>query len=215
MAKVVNPLMSAQARGKVGGLIFNTHRGQNTVKGFKSPSQPRTARQLTVRSYITTLSRAWSGITQVQRDGWEDWANLHTVSDWTGTPIRMSGFDAYVKCNALLLDQSKASVASAPAVAGPTALAGFALTPSSGQISIAWTARGGTSEQVDIWLQGPISAGRKPSIVKATHNCFQAGETSPKVISGLGAGTWAVFARVVSETDGQVSTFVVATCVVS
>lgn len=59
MAKVTLPLMSAEARGKVGGLIYNTWRGNSTVKIKKAPAQPRTARQLLIRAFATTCSRAW------------------------------------------------------------------------------------------------------------------------------------------------------------
>ncbi len=210
MAKVINPLMSAAARGKVGGLIFNIHRGINTVKGFKSPSQPRTARQLAVRAYLSTLSRGWSTLTAAQRTAWTDWANAHTVADWTGTPIRMTGENAYIKLNSLMLDQGQSAVTTPPAVSAPANVAGLAITPSAGQLSIAWTATTGTDKQVDVWLYGPHSAGRTPSLVKAKHNCYCPGETSPKVITGLASGLYTVFARVVSETDGQVSSFVSA-----
>lgn len=215
MAKVVNPLMSAQARGKVGGLVFNSWRGQNTVKGFKSPSQPRTTRQLAVRSYLATLSRAWAGLTQAQRDTWDAWAAAHLVSDWTGQPVRMTGENAFIKCNSLMLDQAKSTVTTAPVVSAPTSLAGFTPTGGSGQISCAWTARAGTADTVDLWVYGPHSAGRKPTIVKAKHNSYKPGETTPGIITGLGAGLYTVYARVVSETDGQCSAFVAADATVT
>ncbi len=215
MAKVLNPLMSGAARGKVGGIIFNVWRGLATVKIHKSPAQPRTARQLAVRSYITTLSRAWAGLTDAQRSAWTDWADLHPVSDWTGTNIRMTGENAYIKLNSILLDLGKDAVDTPPSVAGPTSVDGFNCTGSQGQISVAFTPRTGSNETVDIWLQGPHSPGLIGTLSRARHHSYNPGETSPIVLSNLSPGTYTVWARIVSEVDGQISTFVSDTAVVS
>lgn len=215
MAKVLNPVMSTAARGKVGGLIFNVWRGLNTVKGFKSPTQPRTSRQLAVRAILSSLSRAWATITTLQRDAWATWAAAHTQTDWTGTAVRMTGENAYVKCNALLSDMGKATISDPPDAAAPTSLTGLVLTGGSGQISAAFSARSGTDETVDFWLYGPHSVGQSPTIVKAAHQAYAPGETTPYVISGLATGFYTVWARVVSEIDGQTSPFVQATATVS
>lgn len=207
--------MSGAARGKVGGIIFNVWRGLATVKIHKSPAQPRTARQLAVRSYITTLSRAWAGLTDAQRSAWTDWADLHPVSDWTGTNIRMTGENAYIKLNSILLDLGNAAVVTPPSVAGPTSVAGFSCTGSQGKISVAFTPRTGTNETIDIWLQGPHSAGLIGTLSKARHISYNPGETSPILLSNLSPGNYTVWARTVSESDGQVSTFVSDTAVVS
>ncbi len=215
MAKVLNPLMSTAARGKMGGLVFNQWRGLNTVKGFKSPSQPRTTRQLAIRAILASLSRAWASITASQRSAWGVWAAAHTVADWTGTAVRMTAENAYIKLNALLSDMGKATIADPPTAAAPTSVAGFVPTGGDGQISCAWTARTGTADTVDLWVQGPHSAGVTPSLVKARHNTYAPGETTPYVITGLAAGLYTVWARTVSETDGQSSPFVGTSVTVS
>jgi hypothetical protein len=124
----------------------------------------------------------------------------------------MTGADAYTRHSTRLLDMAKSVVATAPIVAAPASVAGLALTPGSGSISIAFTAFGGTTTTVDGWLYGPFSKGRTPKIQKAKHNFYQPGETSPKALSGLAAGHYAVFVRAISETDGQASPFVMAEC---
>lgn len=215
MAKVLNPLMSGAARGKVGGIIYNVWRGLATVKIHKSPAQPRTARQLAVRSYVTTLSRAWAGLTDSQRAAWTEWADSHPVSDWTGTNIRMTGMNAYIKTNSILLDMGQEPVANPPSAAGPTSVDGFACTGGEGQISVAFTPRTGSNETIDIWLQGPHSAGLIGTLSKARHISYNPGETSPIVLSDLSPGNYTVWARTVSEADGQVSSFVSDTVVVS
>jgi hypothetical protein len=210
MAKVTGPLQSNEARGGIGALIFNTWRGLSTCKMFKSPTQPRTSRQLAVRGFLTTCSRAWAALTTANRLTWTTWANDHPETDWTGQAKRMTGADAYTRHSTRLLDQAKSVVATAPVVPGPDAPANVVVTPSAGSMSIAFTAYAGTTTSIDGWLYGPTSKGRKPTIVKARHNFYAPGETTPKVVSGLAAGHYWLFLRGISETDGQASSFVLA-----
>jgi hypothetical protein len=208
MAKVIGPLNSTEARGGLGALIYNTWRGIATVKRFTSPAQPRTTRQLAVRGYLTTLSRDWAGLTQVQRDGWNAYAAAHPVSDWTGNPKRITGENMFIKCNTIRLDLGLASVDTAPATTAPAAVAGLALTPGAGQISIAFTAYGGTDTSIDVWIQPAHSLGQLPRIQKARHLAYAPGETTPYVATGLVPGNTTVYIRGVDEASGLCSLFV-------
>jgi len=215
MAKVTGPLQSNEARGKIGALIFNTWRGLATVKMFASPTQPRSARQLAIRAFLTTCARAWAGLTSGQRSGWTTWANDHPHSDWTGQPLRITGEDAYVGLNVRMLDMGFSASATCPTGVAPANVSNFVPTGGSGQISCAFTAYGGTATQIDIWAYGPHSAGRAATIVKARHKAYGPGETTPKVVTGLAAGLYTVYARAVSETDGQAAGWVSADATVT
>jgi len=215
MAKVVSPLQSTEARGRVAGLIYNTWRGLNTVKSFKSPSQPRSSRQLLIRAYAVTCSRAWAALTAANQAAWIAYATAHPETDWSASAKRLTGHNWYVRLSVRLLDMAKSVVVTPPAVAAFASVAGLVLTPGAGQISCAFTAFAGTATTVDWWIQGPISAGRLPKIERAKHKAYTPGETTPYVITGLTPGTNAVFARSVSETDGQASPFVMLTAVVT
>jgi hypothetical protein len=105
--------------------------------------------------------------------------------------------------------------AAAPVIVAPANVTALVATGGAGQISCAFTPYGGTATQIDIWLQGPKSAGAIGSIVKAKHKGYGAGETSPLVITGLTAGLYAVFARGVNETNGLASLFVETTATVT
>jgi len=199
----------------MGGLVYNTWRGIATVKQKKSPSQPRTSRQLAIRSLLSTYSKKWQTLTQIQRDAWNTYALSHTLSDWTGNPKRITGMDWYVGCNSRLIDMGNTEISSPPTTTAPAAVTGLTLTPGSGTISCAFTAYAGTTTTVDLWLEGPYSPGRVAKIERAKHNAYQPGETTPKVISGLVAGYYTVFARGIDEASGLASLFVNASCTVS
>lgn len=215
MAKVLDPLHSSEARGKVGGIIYNTSRGNKYVKTFTSPSKRRTSAQSTIRAVLATCARAWQALDDETRTAWAQWATAHPKLDWTGNSVSWTGANAYTALNTRLLQRGFTAQDDPPVAVGPGALEGLELTPGSGQISVAFTAGAGTGESVEIYLQGPMSPGAVGKINRATFNCLQPHETTPKVISGLSAGYYTVFARVLSEADGQVSPFVQAGATVS
>lgn len=59
MAKVVAPLQSFSASGKVGkALVFFSHLGRNVVRGLVTPANPQTGSQGMVRLFLGALGRA-------------------------------------------------------------------------------------------------------------------------------------------------------------
>lgn len=215
MAKLLDPLRSSEARGKVGGTIYNTCRGIKYAKVFTSPKNPKSPRQLLMRGFLTTCSRAWGGLTGTNRTGWADWAFLRPIPDWTGNSIILSGFNAYVALTTRLLDMGKPAVATAPTAEGPATPAAVVATPGAGQISFALTPYGGTATTVDVWLQGPMNVGRMGSIRHAAHKAYGPGETSPFVVTAITPGYYTWWMRALSETDGQASSWVTGTCTVT
>jgi len=101
MAKVLNPLMSNEARGKMNGLIYNTWRGICTVKTFKAPTKAKTAAQLAIMALMTTISKAWALLSDAQRAAWATYADNHLKTDWTGNPVRVTGANAFSGCSML------------------------------------------------------------------------------------------------------------------
>ncbi len=207
MAKLIGPLHSTEARGAVGGLIYNTWRGISYAKAFASPAQPRTERQLQIRALTTQLVRSWQGLTDAQRASWTDYAEAHPDIDWTGTAKRITGANWYIRCNLRLLDMGNSAIDSAPTTPAPDAVSDLVATGGENQISITWGPITGTDKTVDIWLHGPHTAGRMGKIQFARHNVYAPAETTPIVITGLEPGAYTVFARVIDETTGLASTW--------
>lgn len=208
MAKVLGPLNSTEARGAIGALIYNTWRGIATVKKFVSPSQPRTERQLLIRSLCTTYVRNWANLTDSQRAAWNTYAADHPYIDWTGQAKRITGANYYTGLSVRLDDAGFTPPDDPPTTTAPDAVADFVVTGGNDQLSCAWSAFAGTDVTVDLWLYGPHSPGISPKLTKARHNVYQAGQTQPKVISGLSPGLYTVFARSINEANGLASTWV-------
>jgi hypothetical protein len=210
MAKVLNPLHSSEARGRVQGLQFNTWRGTRFVKTNTSPCQPRSARQLTIRSRTAYLTRYWQSLTALNRGYWNAYAVSHPAIDWTGSPKRLTGLNWFVRCNSRLLDIGESIIEAPPEAAAPEAPTTFAATGAAGGITINWDAMAGTDLQIDIWLCGPHSAGVQGKIERATHVAYDVGETPPQNITDLFPGTYTAFGRTIDETTGLTSPWVSA-----
>lgn len=205
MAKVVGPLHASEARGKMGGLVFNSWRGFATVKAKHAPAQPRTQKQLLVRAICVICARAWQLLT-TQAD-WTTYANTHTLVDWTNTPKRLTGANWYVMLSTRLLKRALAVVDTPPIVIAPDALTTLTAVDAGDHIEVDWTPTLLATENVEIWIDGPHSPGRAGSFINARYNMDGTGTVGAANTGPCPVGRYTIYARVISITDGQVSQF--------
>lgn len=215
MAKITGPLHSVEARGRMGGLIYNSWRGISYAKAFAGPSQPRSERQLFIRAFVTQLVRDWQSITQLQRDDWNDYAAAHPEIDWTGNSRRLTGLNWFVRCNLRLIDLDQSPIDAAPDVAAPDPVSGFAAADGVDAIDYSWDATAGTNLSVDVWLYGPHSPGEIGQLPKARHNLYAAGESAAATTDPADPGFYTVFYRTIDEDTGLDSTWQKDTVIVS
>ena len=214
MAKVIGPLNSTEARGVIGGLVYNTWRGIRTVKRMTSPAQPRTQRALKIRALSIRLVRYWQTLSDIVQAQWTAYATNHPMIDWTGVPKRLTGCNWFLGLNARLLDAGFSLVETPPTVAAPDPLAAFAAAGGVAQCILTWTPTEGTNLLANIWFQGPHSAGRSGKLERAHLAEYANGESGTLTLTNLLPGTYTFWARVVSEDNGQVSTWVTDTAAV-
>lgn len=220
MAKLVMPAMSVEARGKMGGLVYNTWRGIATVKAFKSPTQPKTEAQLAARARMSTYSQAWAGLTTVERDAWETYAESHLQTDWTGKSLRLTSQNWYVGCNCRIALVGGTAITSPPSAAAPAMPTGVAMSfvsGSPGTIKIAWTAPTVATDFIVCYLEGPISAGRTPRKEMASIiGTWAASTTSPHtIVSSPTSGTYAAWVGVIDSLTGLASQLQLVTLAVA
>lgn len=74
MARTVGPLMSLDASGSLAGTItFAKWKGRSYVRQLVTPSNPRSALQLSTRAMMKFLSQQWTPeLTANQKASWED-----------------------------------------------------------------------------------------------------------------------------------------------
>lgn len=210
MAKVVSPLMSVEARGKVAGIIYNTWRGLNTVKAFASPANPQTAAQLQARGYLQTYTSLWAGLTAVQRTSWTEYSSAHLLTDWTGKTKRLTGQNWYIGCNCRIARCGAAAITDPPAAAAPGAPTAVVASYTAGPpklLKVTWTTPSSATVFVFIYVTGPHSAGRNPEINTASISAAIASNTAHPytLITGATVGRYTCWVVAVDSVTGLAS----------
>jgi hypothetical protein len=210
MPKVKNPLFSQEARGGMGGLVFNTWRGINTVKTNTSPTGQGTAKRLAAQALMAVVSKEWQGLLDADRAAWNQYAIDHPVTDWTGAPKRLTGMNWYIKCNLQLHILGAASVDTPPIVAAPDPVSAFTLAQTGDDLTCTWGAPTDGDHEIRFFVAGPLSAGRAAKIEQASFLMQKDGtETQPlHLIADAAAGRYTVFVHNMDRDNGLISTYV-------
>lgn len=143
MARIKFGAMVADARGKHNGVVFGRGPFGAYARAKVSPVQPRSDRQSVVRERVASLAKRWAGIlTSTQRSGWAAFASTLTLRNVFGDGIILSGIQAYVRLNGLILNAGGSIIDDPPADQGLTGLESVTVTATSGgspALSIAFT----------------------------------------------------------------------------
>lgn len=208
MAKLLNPLMSNEARGKMNGLIYNTWRGISTVKTFKAPTKAKTALQLAIMAKMSVISKAWQNLTQSQRDAWAVYADNHLRPDWTGNPVRITGANAFSSCSmiATLAGATPTLIQAVPTLAAPvTDLA--TVVGGSGLLTITHASPTTAVDAIEVRWRAGDSQGRKRSIneVKKSAIFMSNSAATYTLDSAAVPGKCSAFYRTISKASGLYS----------
>ena len=206
MAKVVGPLHSSEARGRMGGLVFNTWRGVATVKAKVAPCQPQTSLQLAVRAIAIALVRLWAAC--LYKADWNDYAYAHPTTDGMGNSVRATGANWYLALNTRMKRMGLAVVETSPSAVAPDAPTGFLASAVGASYSFTWTDPTLVADSLEVWADGPHSAGRAGSLTKARFLGVWTGDQSGLASITAQLGTYSLFARGIATADGQVSPWV-------
>lgn len=82
--------------GSIGGTTFSHNRGGPYMRRRATPVTSTTAPALAAKNRMAAGSAAWQGITDNQRLAWKEWAQENPVNNAVGTPITLTGHQAYV-----------------------------------------------------------------------------------------------------------------------
>ena len=105
----------ADARGSVGGTVFSRNASGAYMREKVTPVNPQSSRQTAVRSRLTTLSKEWADLSEVQRSGWAALAQAYPRRDVFGNPLVLSGIAQFQACNGMLLNAGQPSISNPPA----------------------------------------------------------------------------------------------------
>lgn len=109
----------AEARGKLGGVIFSRNLGGTYMKTMAVPTNPATILQGNVRADFAQLASEWNlSLTPTQRDAWIEYAAATPFTNSLGQVINLTGMNWYIKLNAVRLQAGLSPVVQVPPVVG-------------------------------------------------------------------------------------------------
>jgi hypothetical protein len=203
MAKVLGPLFSQEARGRVGGLVYNTWRGLHTVKTHIDPEHEDDPLRQAHKNIVTAAGKRWQTISAAQRAAWDHYATQHLQPDWSGTPVRLAGFHWYVRIQTVRQDCRRGYNDDPPGPLPFNSITSCTAEQGEFDLVIAWNL---ALEPIpglwfmDIWKSKALSAGRSPTIHDATRCWLDDAGAYVAYIEYPGAGTYTFFYRLICSS---------------
>jgi len=205
VAKVIGPLHSTEARGRVDSLVYNTWRGIRFVRSYIAPVFKEPDCRIAQKERVALAVAAWKLLTDAARHDWHDYAELHSQLDWTGVPLRWTGANWFISCYTRVLRVAGTPPTSPPAGDPPYPLSTWAVTQTDNNAHLVWassTQPEAHTYYVQILKQGPFSIGRQPDFHHASIITHELLATSPYDDPLTIGGKYCYWARVLDAATG-------------
>lgn len=184
--------------GKINGFVASRNRAGAYFRTKVTPVNPQTTSQSIVRSRLTSLSQAWRGLTQDQRDGWNAAVSDYARTDIFGDLKNPSGFNLFQRLNNNLLAVGQAMLSNVPnagAVFGFTSLAA-AGDASDSSLTLTYTGVVPAGTAFKVFATAPVSAGKQ--FVKSEYRLIDIGLTADVSPFNVGAAYESKFGNLVA-----------------
>jgi hypothetical protein len=124
-------------RGKIAGYVASKNRGGSYLRVKVTPSNPKSVAQQAARARLTNFSQSWSGLTQAQRDTWNNAVTGFAKTDIFGDLRNPSGFNLYQRLNNLIAIVGGTEILVPPSNTGTGYFSTFSVTAASGTPALA------------------------------------------------------------------------------
>lgn len=115
MAKVKYSALVSDMRNKLNGSVLSKNRAGNYIRNKVTPVNPQTAAQQANRQQLGSMSSAWNGLTESQRQSWRGAVTSFPYTDIFGDRKELDGKSLMIKLNLNLLNAGQAQIQTAPA----------------------------------------------------------------------------------------------------
>ena len=225
MALVRYPL-GEQRSGRTGGVVHSHNRGGPYNRAASIPVNPNTPRQSAVRANLSNLSNNWFiGLTQDQRDGWDQYAANNPISNRLGMSIFLTSQNYYIRGNSPRLQAGLDVVDDAPVTVLDAEVPAFLSATASAAtqiISVSWMGfaywADVTGSAMLVSVGRPQGASRKffGSPFRYNDAVLGDGTTAPTAPAALAVAPWIlaegqrIFIKArISEYDGRLGAWAV------
>lgn len=160
MAKIKFGAMMVDASGKLGGQVYSKNRGGAYIRTKATPLNPQTTAQMAIRGVFASISSSWSGLTEAQRQSFNNLVSSYARTDIFGDLRNPSGKNLFQRLNQNLVisGQAKIIVCVQPSEVPFANLTSVSLDSVNDTIEIA-TAGVTTGSKIVVWATPPLSAG--------------------------------------------------------
>lgn len=100
--------------GSIGGMTAAKNRGGLYLRSRAAVTNPQTPGQTLIRTSLAMVSTTWRTLTELQREGWYDWAAVNPITNAFGDPILMTGHQAFIALNSSRVQADLPLVPDAP-----------------------------------------------------------------------------------------------------
>ncbi len=154
-------IIDVPTSGKVGLTV--TYPGRNGLvrRAWVAPANPQTGAQLVVRSNLTTVTRAWKGLTETQRQAWISLASQIQSHSVLGQSGPLTGSQLFTKVNCSLLAIGGEQVTDPPTIPTDfdTKVTGLTITNAAGVIALKLSTSDSPPEGTMVRAAAPQSQG--------------------------------------------------------
>lgn len=173
-----------EGRGKIGGHVASRNRAGSYFRTKVTPVNPQTSFQSTSRNRLSGISSGWRGLTQAQRDAWNQAVGDFAKTDVFGDLKNPSGFNLYQRLNNNLANIGGTPLTSPPLVVPVDSFTSMSLAAEDSTVAESMTLTFApaiaSDHDVKVFATAPVSAGK--NFVKSEYRqiaVISNGDTSP------------------------------------
>jgi hypothetical protein len=111
---LIQSAIISKGSGSIGGTTASRNRFGMYFRSRSNPVNPNTDLQSAVRSRLAQLTEAWGNLTEVQRQGWNDYAAQVPRLNKLGESIFVTGFNMFIRTNTVNLQCGGSQIDDAP-----------------------------------------------------------------------------------------------------
>lgn len=187
MAKFTPGAIVSEVRNKIAATVFTKNKAGASIRNRVTPINRRSANQTNRRQILASLSAQWRGLSQAQRNSWNNAAPSFPQTDNLGQTITLSGEQLFVRCNANLLLIGESQITSAPTPTSFDVLAFTSLTATAddGVVSLAFSPTVPAGYSMVVRSTPPVSPGKQfiPNSAFRFTKAIAAAATSPQALT--------------------------------
>lgn len=160
MAKIKFGAMMVDASGKLGGQVFSKNRGGAYIRTKSTPLNPQTTAQMSIRGIFASISSAWSGLGEANRQSFNNLVSSYARTDIFGDLRNPSGKNLFQRLNQNLVISGQAQITTCVQPSEVPFANVTLVTLDSENVTIDVETSGDTTgNKVVIWATPPLSAG--------------------------------------------------------